>query len=395
MIKKIIITALLLPLLSYSQMNVNKVEISINGNAVIQCNGFLKLGDNSNLSKGGNLILKGDLQNDNTNNAQHNVALTLNGTSKQTIKGNSFSCDYLSIQNPNNIYSAAQIGIGQELDLSKGVLEVNQSEKLVLAHSTKIKNANYTSYIDATVRRGLDTHEEFIFPVGDINYGYAPVLLRGPDYQEIFDVKFKGEGQPGSTLMESNVNSISNTEYWNVTPLNPLTSDVKIGLSWSFKTKQTKNLKEIGIGVFDGVKWQSIEANTLSGTTSHGSITHYSTKILGDLVLSNAIYVDPNILTSAMYYQLQPKLQADYAYVETNKVFFLFHTPYTLAPDTKLNFKIYNSKRVLMFDQNSVNIPVKYGLNKLNIDVTTLVNGKYVLEVINSIGETQFLTFVK
>ena len=103
----------------------------------------------------------------------------------------------------------------------------------------------------------------------------------------------------------------------------------------------------------------------------------------------------PNIITSTIYYQLQPKLQADYAYAETNKVFFLFDTPYTLAPNTRLNFKIYNSKRVLIFDQNSVNIPVKYGLNKLNIDVTTLVNGIYVLEVINSIGETQFLTFVK
>lgn len=376
-------------------MNVNKVEISINGNAVVQCNEFLKLGENSNLSQGGRLVLKGDLHNDNTNDAQHNVALILNGSRKQSIKGNSFSCDYLSIQNSGNIYSSAQIGIGQELDLSKGVLEINKAEKLVLAHSTKIKNANYTSYIDATVRRGLDIHEEFIFPVGDINYGYAPVLLTGPDYQEIFDVKFKGEGQPGSTLMESNVNSISNTEYWNVTPLNPLTSDVKIGLSWNFKTNQTKNLKEIGIGLFDGVRWQSMYQDKIIGDPSKGTIISYSTKVLGDLVLSNAIYVDPGVLETQIF-NLKEDLDQPFVIVKKN-LGFKFNTLYTPFQAQTIKFQIFDDYSNLVYHSSNHNIILKLGSDSYIIPCISDVlknNGNYLLEVTDVKGAKQYLKFI-
>lgn len=106
---------------------------------------------------------------------------------------------------------------------------------------------------------------------------------------------------------------------------------------------------------------------------------------------SNPVVVE----TSNLYYSLQPNLQNDYAYVESDKVYFLLDARYVYEMGATLQFKIFDSNRVLVLDQSSVNIQVNYGLNKLAIDVASLSSGIYVLEVINIDGVTEFLTFKK
>ena len=79
-----------------------------------------------------------------------------------------------------------------------------------------------------------------------------------------------------------------------------------------------------------------------------------------------------------------------------NVFHFYIEEEYTTSPSTNLNFKVYSeTDRVNPVLSGSGLYPVIYGDNRYDLDVSTIANGTYVLEVKNDKNEIFYIRFTK
>ncbi|PKP22731.1 MAG: hypothetical protein CVU05_02595 [Bacteroidetes bacterium HGW-Bacteroidetes-21] len=94
------------------------------------------------------------------------------------------------------------------------------------------------------------------------------------------------------------------------------------------------------------------------------------------------------------YCLLTKKKDGGLIYVD-NTLSFRFDEEYNTLPTSKLNFQIKNSTNQVQIDSNSLNVSVKYGYNKYDIDISSLPLGDYILEVTDDHKVKYFMNFKK
>ncbi len=109
-----------------------------------------------------------------------------------------------------------------------------------------------------------------------------------------------------------------------------------------------------------------------------------------------------NITTSysckpPVYAKLERKIKGVKYKTQFDKIFFSYDEEYYRSTTSTLNYKIYAStdRVVPLLTGNNTQTSVVYGDNRYGIDVSTLNNGAYILEVENDKNEAFFLRFIK
>ncbi|RFN58805.1 hypothetical protein [Marixanthomonas ophiurae] len=94
------------------------------------------------------------------------------------------------------------------------------------------------------------------------------------------------------------------------------------------------------------------------------------------------------------FIQLEDNITTHPRYINDDHIRVIYQENYN-DQDGKLEYNIYNQKQVIVQNNITQSVAVKYGTNKLSIPLNNLSSGIYTLEVINEKGVKKYLTFLK
>lgn len=254
------------------------VNLEISGGGILNISGDLRMdgGNDSLIMSGGTLNIQGDFINDGVS-ITNGGTIIFNGSTQQSITAISDGRFYnLTIDNSSGITLNDSVIVGNQLNLTDGIIQTNGNTLTILDNAT-VSGGNVNSFIDGPVNKvGNDA---FVFPIGD-SLTYKPLGITAPsNVNDVFRAEYRYE-DPASisdpTSREFGVNNISQLEYWLLNQTMGL-STVNVTLSWDTNSvvQQPSNLLVVK---WDDplLQWMNLGNGGVTGNANNGSITSSS-----------------------------------------------------------------------------------------------------------------------
>ena len=214
-------------------------SVALQGNVTIT--NQLNFSNSSVLTIAANtLTLQGTLTTNGTNGnidaTNNNAVVTYNGSAAQTIAANTFTnsntVNNLTINNLNGVSLAANLNIGNSLNLTNGVLTSTGYNLTINNNATNaINGGSPTAYINGALTWTLPANNTasitYTFPVGSASSGsatYLPVNLINPlTGSGVVAATVTAFGSGNTTTFDGTLSGVSN-EYWNFSTSGSFTS---------------------------------------------------------------------------------------------------------------------------------------------------------------------------
>jgi hypothetical protein len=263
-----------------------------------------------------------------------------------------------------------------------------------------------SAYVHGPVRKvGNDA---FVFPLGDTtlhdSIAYHPLGMSAPSATgDRFEAQYYATGQTLGATLADTLESISNCEYWRIERQNG-SSDVTVKVYWNQNSCGIDNYDDLRLAgwLTSASEWIDLGVSDFNpgfpaGNLSTGAALSFATQLIWNVAIGKR----PNFTP---YATLKRQLDAGYYQCSNGKLMFRFQDEYN-DPDAKLSFRIYNDQYGLITSDQMISsgsVPnVYYGsnyylLNVLDCNVVpngNLLNGFFILEVINEKGEFWYLRF--
>lgn len=230
--------------------------------------------------------IRGDLIRTSGNfDAGSDLSNTISFTSSvtQTINGDftgTNNLNTLEIDNANGVTLAGDVDIAEELILTNGIIN-SGSNALTIALNATVSPVAGTStrHVDGPLTKVMNSSNDFTYPIGD--NGNLGVI-------ELIDVNgwgggsgnFSGEyffSNPTTDIgsaMESGINTVSNSEYWEIQAPSGGQGLMEITLDGSSDVANAlSDINDLVILGWDGSEWDAVGGNyTISGSATSGSI---------------------------------------------------------------------------------------------------------------------------
>lgn len=96
------------------------------------------------------------------------------------------------------------------------------------------------------------------------------------------------------------------------------------------------------------------------------------------------------------YFYVQDQINTSPRYLNGINLFIIYKEHYN-DKDSKLDYKIFDQKRRVVQSSSTVQVSIRYGVNKLKIPLTGLStnSGIYVLEITDEKDQKKYITFLK
>lgn len=340
-----------------------------------------------------------------------NDTITFFGRSYNRIQGPSglnVSFAHVVVDRPNgSVTCITPVLIDSSMVLRLGRIKTTITNYLRFNDNAKcIVDNDDSAYVCGPVQKvGNDA---FTFPLGDTllhdSIAYHPLGITAPgNVSDRYEAIYHAVGQSlGSTLVDT-LTSISDCEYWNIEKQNG-SSNVTVKVYWNQNSCGVDNYDDLRMAgwLSSGSKWIDLGVSDLNpgfptGNLSTGVALNFGTQTAWNIVIGQRPNFSP-------YATLKKKLDAGYYQCSNGKLMFRFQDEYN-DPDAKLSFRIYNDQYGLMTSDQIISsgtVPnVYYGsnyylLNVLDCEVVpngNVLNGFFILEVINEKGERWYLRF--
>lgn len=243
---------------------------------ILQVKGNLQLGGGS-FTNNGNVFVSGNLVNDQAMAETDTGALTLDGTSQQTVSGTqTYFTRYLTINNPTGIVLNNSIKTGGRVTLSNGIVDAtNNLAALVIGDTASVLGVSDARHVTGyVVKTGTGS---FVYPVGD-GTRYQPITVNLTDNSAGMSVRyFAGDAGTG-TFTSTGASSIAleaynNEEYWDLAPKGTATGSVMITYD-DYKNPSitlSENPNVFSVGHLTGGNWLN-EGSNVTGTLVAGSV---------------------------------------------------------------------------------------------------------------------------
>jgi hypothetical protein len=300
--------------------------------------------------------------------------------------------------------AASPVQINASLTLTKGRVITDATNYLELIDNATCTTAAQGAYVHGPVRKvGNDA---FVFPLGDTalvdSVAYHPLGITAPGSTgDKFMARYYAVGQTvGDSLVDS-LATVSDQEYWSITRLAG-SSNVTVTVGWNRNSANVDNYDDMRLAGWNGIKWLDLGNAVITAGSGKGNITaSISTNFAANA--SWAVTIGSRV-NSRGYAILKRKLDAGYYQCSNGKLMFRFDEEYN-DPDAKLSFRIYDDEHDEVGSSSDViagHEPlVYYGsnyylLNVMSCDILpegVLINGYYILEVINDKSEHWYLRF--
>ncbi|MBN1952483.1 MAG: hypothetical protein JW801_14875, partial [Bacteroidales bacterium] len=258
-------------------------DITLNGDLLIDGGATLTVINDNNID----LYILGDLALSGGNyDAGSDLSSTISfvASVNQTISGNftgTNTLNTLEIDNPNGVSLTGNVDVASELVLTDGIITTNGND-LTIALTATISPSGGTStqHVDGALTKVLNSSGDFSYPVGD--NGGAGLI-------DLIDVNGWGGGTAGfsaeyfnsnpttdiGSAMETGVNTLSNTEYWEIQSPAGGQGLLKITLDGSSDVANAlTDLSDLAILGWDGSEWDIVGTSfSIAGISTSGSIT--------------------------------------------------------------------------------------------------------------------------
>jgi len=339
--------------ISHAQI-VSSAEIFANKDAIIFVSGDLK--NEGKFTSLGNLVVGGDLENQNT--MKIDGQLTLNGSGVQNIKGTkNIKVGELTLQQDD--YSSVRLLNGlivdNKLSLEKGIIESFSNNPLILSENLQVTGASNQSHVKGFIQKNGEG--TFTFPVGD-GQNLRTITL-DPNSKDALMVGYSSQNP-------SNISEIQNTderiqlignEYWTVTP-STVEQTVRVKLINDFSTDENSNI----IKGTDG-RWVNttnlggLNNNEIKSETSIHGTTYFTVGTRVEGAGAAAVVVSPN---------------------PTNGLFNVQLNGFSADDIVKLDMIDITGKAIINQEGKVRDLSKKYNLDASNL------TGDYILRVVNT-----------
>lgn len=250
-------------------------SVSIQTNAPV-FNGNISLGTGDTLTTNNLPVqIQKNLENNGFFNSR-NSWVTFNGSSLQTVSGNSLTFfKKLALNNVNGIEltGSNSVQIDSILKIDTGSIKTNNN-MIIIADDGLIYGAGDKKFINGFCRKiGNDA---FTFPVGKGTV-FAPISIAAPSASTDHFTASYYLGSPHSSYDTSQkmapLNRISGAEYWILDRTNG-SSSVPVTLSWNAQRSEAiGNVSDLLVARWNGSTWVSEGSASTLGNLTQGSIT--------------------------------------------------------------------------------------------------------------------------
>lgn len=393
--------------MSFYDVSVNAGTCTIGGIFTAARN--VSISGGATLSNGSNAIAIGGNWSNSGTFTNTSGALTFNGSGTQTISKPGATETFYSLtinKSSGNVQLSSPLVIPSSLTLTLGNIVTTSSNLLTLNNGATCSAGSNSSYISGPVKK--IGNAAFTFPLGGTASGtnyYHPLSISAPSSStDAFTAEYLASGQTysGYSDIDTSLLSIESCEHWTLAR-NAGTSTVTATAGWNTNSCAVTNYDDITLASWDGTKWSSLGASTITINSSSMGTIQGSTAVA--FTLTTTPLVIGTRRTTDGYATLSRRLDGGYYVVSNGKLMFKFDEEYN-DTDDKLSFNIYTDRQHNVIVSStlvpSTVVPASdYGdnritLNLMSCSLTTsgyLPSGYYILEVINEKGEKFYLRF--
>ena len=260
-------------------------------------NGNLTIKDNATLDNSKNktpIQIKGDWIDEITDRSGFNPStstVTFNGDSRQDIKisNNATTFYKLVVDNSGDgvriTEGANGFSVSNNLTLKNGYIFTDDDHCLVLSEpNTSTTGGDENSFVDGPLCRQINVNEDFTFPVGN-DGRFASTYISSVSAGGYWKVQYFNDDPDNGGLDRNEkedppLSSISDNEYWKVTPPSATPSaTAKLRLRYdsnSYSIDNATKLRKLTLVEWSGTQWDVIANGGAAGTVSEGNISSTS-----------------------------------------------------------------------------------------------------------------------
>jgi hypothetical protein len=251
--------------------------LTIKSGTTLVVNGGLVV-DSGAVVNDGNLLLTGNLTNNQPMTEAHDGTLILKGGSVQTVNGTEpYLAKHLTIDNVNGVVIENTVRATGTLTFVNGIVEAGDLLKpLIVADGGVVAGVSDVSHVNGyVVKEGTGA---FTYPVGD-GEGYQPVTADLTDNSAGLAVRYRAADAGTASFTTTGASPIAleaynNEEYWDIQPVGTATGTVTI--TWDGyrnpSITTSDSLQVFRVAHKTGAGWVN-EGAVASGTMSAGSVT--------------------------------------------------------------------------------------------------------------------------
>jgi hypothetical protein len=340
-----------------------------------------------------------------------NVNLVMDANASQQINGINRFGSLKIMGSSGSLVVNSNLELTNLLDLTGSrIINVNSSLTISNPSSLAVSRSG-TAYLNvlhdqSRFIRATNSNAEYLFPVGTSTI-YRPVYLK-PSLSSIgsYSVRCAGYAPYNFTSCEGGLPclglSIIPVDLPNKKRINNLYHhEIRDQLSGDASPSASIYIgydPVVDLSQYDGIAqhlngaWQALQvpvSKPAEGNLLFAGVTPY------EISSSNFAYVLVNSVASSVppsYVSLKKKLDGGYYYPINNTIYFLFEEEYSTGASS-LAYRVLDLRNNVQ--SGLTNLGIGQGVNKLQLNVGSLLAGYYVLEVSNAKSEKWYLRFKK
>ncbi|MBA7571426.1 hypothetical protein ES708_13189 [subsurface metagenome] len=258
-------------------------NITLNGDFEINGGATLDVNNDNDID----IEIRGDLIRTSGNfNAGIDLTNTISFTSSvtQNISGDftgTNTLNTLEVDNANGVTLSGDVDIAEELVLTNGVITTGANTlKITLTATVSPVSGTTTEHVDGSLTKVLTSSGDFTYPIGDNgSLGIIDFIdvngWGGGSGEFSAEYFFSNPTTDIGSAMETGINTVSNSEYWEIQSPASGQSLMKITLDGSSDVANAlSDINDLVILGWDGSEWDSVGGNyTIAGNATSGSIT--------------------------------------------------------------------------------------------------------------------------
>jgi predicted esterase len=262
---------------SGSTKTLSSTTTTVVGNFTID-SGVTVNGSSNTLTVGGNITNSGTF-------SAGTSTVKLNGITDQSISG-PITFNKLTINKSGSNVTLTGTGpttITSTLTLTARNIISSSTNKLTLSSGATIIGGSSSSYLSGPIVKTIASGGTFSFPLGSISPAqYRPTTLASTSVTDTWTVEYLArdpstDGYPHTSYNNTNLSSVSQFEYWNVSRLASASASLTLAYNTgSYTPPNMGDLSSLRIAHWEGTRWdRPAGGGTVSqaGSNTNGTVT--------------------------------------------------------------------------------------------------------------------------
>lgn len=300
---------------------------------------------------------------------------------------------HLKVSNISNVTFNNSVGVSSFFEFSEGLLLMNNNTTLHLDKNCLVQGAGLNNYVVGSVSKVQDELTSFIYPVGDLVGGFAPVEILNGNLINDFSVKYSFTTPSNSQNLSSDITAISDAEFWNIDASELVDYGVGLRFFWNNTNALTGNLSLLTAAKYHNGQWKGLVNEQTLGNSAAGSVLVMGQTVLGDytFVHSTGLIID---FDNESFFELHADRNQSPVHFAKHLTF-KSRDFYNVGEALPMSYKIYNTNGDVVYNNADEIIVInqiegEYAIPCVNDKLAT---GEYYLEVKNAKGLYSYLNF--